>query len=147
MGEWQIQAEFVGTETLKSSQHSDTFTIQAREVESVSLQSDSTDLTADGTTTATLTITLKDAADQALAGQVVTLTADNGTASAVTDNDDGIYTSTYTAGRQAGTTTVTAKSANGKTGTVQITLTKVITFVLSVPKPELSVKAGGFTTY
>ncbi|MDP6597699.1 MAG: invasin domain 3-containing protein, partial [Candidatus Poribacteria bacterium] len=147
VGEWQIQAEFVGTETLKSSQHSDTFTIQAREVESVSLQSDSTDLTADGTTTATLTITLKDAADQALAGQVVTLTADNGTASAVTDNGDGIYTSTYTAGRQAGTTTVTAKSANGKTGTVQITLTKVITFVLSVPKPELSVKAGGFTTY
>ncbi|MDP6599640.1 MAG: SUMF1/EgtB/PvdO family nonheme iron enzyme, partial [Candidatus Poribacteria bacterium] len=108
----------------------------------INIRSSSTSLVADGSTTTSLTITLKDTTDQNLSGQVVTLTADNGTVSAVTDNGDGTYTATYTAGSQAGTATVTAKTANGKTDTIQITLTKVATFVMSVLEPELSVPVG-----
>ena len=120
-------------------------------VNTITFKSDATTLIADGTSTAKLTISLKDTTEQALSGQTVTLSTDIGTVSTAKDNGDGTYTTTYTAGSKAGTATVTAKTANGKTATVQITLTAketvIPSFVLSVLKPELSIKAGRFVTY
>ena len=71
-------------------------------VETVSVKAEATSLTADGTSTTALTISLKDIAQQALSGQTVTLSTDIGTVSTAKDNGDGTYTATYTAGTKAG---------------------------------------------
>ena len=47
-------------------------------VETVSVQAEANSLTADGTSTTNLTISLKDTAQQALSGQTITLTMDSG---------------------------------------------------------------------
>ena len=119
-------------------------------VETVSVKTEASSLTADGTSTTTLTVELKDTNQQALSGQTLILTADIGTVSTVKDNGDGSYTATYTAGSKAGTDTVTAKTANGKTSTVQITLTAkepevktTPSFSLSSLKSEQTGQAGG----
>ena len=69
-------------------------------VETVSVKAEATSLTADGTSTTALTISLKDIAQQALSGQTVTLSTDIGTVSTAKDNGDGTYTATYTAERK-----------------------------------------------
>ena len=107
-------------------------------VEIVSVKATATSLMADGTSTITLTISLKDTAQQAVSGQTLTLTADIGTVSTAEDNGDGTYTATYTAGTKAGTATVTAKTDNGKTASVQLTLTEKETDVKTTPSFSLS---------
>ena len=73
-----------------------------------------------------------------MSGRIVTLTADIGTVSTAKGNGDGSYIVTYTAGSKAGTATVTAKTANGKTATVQLTLTEKETVVETTPSFSLS---------
>ncbi len=62
-------------------------------------------LTADGTSTTTVTVALKDAYGNPVTGgaAVVALATDRGTVSAVTDNGDGTYTATLTAPTAVGT--------------------------------------------
>ncbi|MFM7135836.1 MAG: invasin domain 3-containing protein [Planctomycetota bacterium] len=86
-------------------------------------------LTADGSSTTTLTIQLKDARGSNLvrSGGTVTfapLAAGQGTLGAVTDNNDGSYTVTYTAGTVAAPVTITPR-LNGTpfTNTTTVTLT------------------------
>ena len=88
-----------------------------------------TSLEANDMAISTLTVQLKDAAGNNLtsSGGVVTfaaLDANQGSIGAVTDNADGTYTATYTAGTLAGPVTVTP-SVDGVsfTNTVSITLT------------------------
>jgi hypothetical protein len=71
-------------------------------VDTITIKPESTSLTADGTSTTKLTISLKDKDNSALSGQRLTLTADIGTVSTAKDNGDGAYTATYTAGSKAG---------------------------------------------
>ncbi len=66
-------------------------------------------ITADGISTSTITVTVTDTADQALAGEPLTMTLSGpGTLGPVTDNGDGTYTATITAATLAGDATVTA---------------------------------------
>jgi VCBS repeat-containing protein len=67
-------------------------------------------ITADGTSTSTITVQLKDGDgnDLTTSGGVVTLSATDGTLSAVTDHDDGTYSATLTSSTSTGTVTVSA---------------------------------------
>lgn len=69
-------------------------------------------LVANRLTTTTITIRLKDAQTNALTSSggtvTVAVTTGNGSLSAVTNNNDGTYTATYTSGTVVGTETITA---------------------------------------
>ena len=69
---------------------------------------------ADGASTSTVTVQLKDGAGAAITtgGDVVTLETTLGSLSGVTDNANGSYTATLTAGTEAGTATITG-TVNG----------------------------------
>jgi len=86
----------------------------------------STQLTADGTSTATITVTLKDQHGNPLTTNGGTITFDTatlvGTIGAVTDNQDGTYTATYTAGTTHGTETIKAKLDDQPLATTSVTL-------------------------
>ncbi|MDP7000146.1 MAG: Ig-like domain-containing protein, partial [Candidatus Poribacteria bacterium] len=116
---------------------------EAVSVEKVEIAATASDLPADGKSSTQLTISLKGAANQAVSGQTVTLTVDSGQVSTVTDNGDGSYTATYTAGSKAGTATVTAKTTNSKTATVQLTLTAKETEAKTTPSFTLSSLKSG----
>lgn len=64
-----------------------------------------TTITADGASTSTITVTLRDGNDNVVsgAGAVVGMTTSTGSLSAVTDNGDGTYTATLTSATTAGT--------------------------------------------
>jgi lysophospholipase L1-like esterase len=66
-------------------------------------------ITADGTSTSTLTVQAKDANNNNFtsSGGVVTLSASAGAVSAVTDNGNGTYTATLTSSTTAGTANIT----------------------------------------
>jgi len=85
-----------------------------------------TTLTADGTSTATITVTLKDQYGNPLTTSGGTITFDTatlvGTIGAVTDNQDGTYTATYTAGTTHGTETIKAKLDDQPLATTSVTL-------------------------
>jgi hypothetical protein len=68
-----------------------------------------TSIDADGTSTSTITVILKDAGGNFLAtgGDTVTLATTLGSLSAVTDNGNGTYTATLTSSTTAGTATLT----------------------------------------
>jgi adhesin/invasin len=70
-----------------------------------------TSIVANGTSTSTITVQLKDASgtDLTVSGGVVTLATTGGTLSAVTDNSNGTYTATLTSSTTVGTVTVTGK--------------------------------------
>ncbi|MDA3933307.1 MAG: choice-of-anchor D domain-containing protein [Gammaproteobacteria bacterium] len=83
---------------------------------------------ADGTSTAAITVQLKDASGNNLTtgGDTVTLATDRGTLGAVTDNANGTYTATLTSGTTTGTATITG-TVNG----VVIADTATVEFVQS----------------
>ena len=90
------------------------------------LTASATSIPADGASTVTLTVQLKDVDGVDLTENTRTLTFDTpsqGSISAVTVNNDGTYTATYTAGSSAGTVTITANlDGVAMTQTVEITL-------------------------
>ena len=69
-----------------------------------------------------------------------------GQVSTTKDNGDGTYSATYTAGNKAGTATVTAKTANGQTASLQLSLTarpaQEANFKVTALKTEKSAKAS-----
>ena len=91
-----------------------------------------TSLAADGSATSTLTVQLKDANgnDLASGGATVTFLAPGaglGSIGSVTDEGDGTYTATYTAGTTAGGVTITAElGGNAIANTASITLSATV---------------------
>ncbi|WP_157825894.1 Ig-like domain-containing protein, partial [Colwellia sp. Bg11-28] len=98
-------ATTVGTATITGTLNSIVITDDA----SISLKNGATDagqsvisanpttLVADGTSTSTITVQMKDSNGNnvLIGGDTVNLTASSGTIAAVTDNNDGTYTATY----------------------------------------------------
>lgn len=87
-----------------------------------------TSIPADGTSTSTITVDVRDQFGNRrnAGGDTVTLTTTAGTLSAVTDLGSGLYSSTLTAASAAGTATVTGRVAGAL-----ITDTAVVTFTSS----------------
>ncbi|MBM3239846.1 hypothetical protein FJZ31_26480 [Candidatus Poribacteria bacterium] len=82
-----------------------------------------TTLDANGTASTTLTVRVFDGNGNPLKGQVIAMTADNGTiTSPAKDNRDGSYTTLYTASNQPGKVDVRATAINGVFGGVTLTL-------------------------
>jgi adhesin/invasin len=85
-----------------------------------------TSIVADGVTTSTITVQLKDANNNNLVsgGDTVALATDLGTMGSVTDNSNGTYTATLTSATTTGTATITGTlNAVGMTDTATVTLT------------------------
>lgn len=86
-----------------------TFTPGAASLGTSTIKAVPTTLTADGTSTATVTAQLKDANGNNLttSGGTVVIATDAGTVGPTTDHDDGTYTATLTSATTTGTATVT----------------------------------------
>lgn len=82
--------------------------------------------------TATLTATLKDATGDTLAGQAVTWTTSDSTTVSVAPSTGQTEVVT---GVKAGSATVTATSADGKIGTVVVTVTHPVSYIQVTPNP------------
>ena len=104
-----------------------TFTVGAASAVTSTITAAPASITADGASTSTVTVQLKDAGGNNLAtgGDAVTLATTLGTLGAVTDNGDGTYTATLTSGTTAGTATVT-----GTVNTVAITDNAAVAFTV-----------------
>ncbi|MDE2996004.1 MAG: FG-GAP-like repeat-containing protein, partial [Bacteroidota bacterium] len=89
------------------------------------ISSNLANILADGQSTATITVQVRDAYENNLetGGEAVVLATTLGTLGAVADNGDGTYTATLTAGEQAGDATVSGTLNGGV-----ITDTAVVTF-------------------
>ncbi|WP_416443287.1 invasin domain 3-containing protein [Leucobacter sp. HNU] len=108
-------------------------------------------ITADGSSTSTVTVTLNDANGNPLTagGAAVTMATTAGTLSAVTDNGDGTYTATLTSPKSVGSATVSF-AVGGTTGTS----TATVTFIIGAPDADasqiaaapVSIVADGTTT-
>jgi hypothetical protein len=108
------------------------FTTGGADVATSTITASPTSIAADGTTTSTVTVQLKDANGNNLttSGGTVTLSTDLGTLSIVTDNGDGKYTTTLTSTTTAGTATISGTLA----GTA-ITDTETIIFIATDAAP------------
>lgn len=86
------------------------FTVGAASALQSTISASPTSLTADGSSTSTITVQVKDGAgnDITSGGDTVVLSSNLGSIGSVTDNSNGTYTATLTAGTVAGPATVTA---------------------------------------
>jgi adhesin/invasin len=102
-----------------------------------------TSIPADGTSTSTITVALRDAAGSPLTsgGDAVALTTTAGTLGPVSDNGNGTYTATLTAPSTAGSATVSG-TVNGAT----ITDTAEVTFTPRGPSTATSIITASPTT-
>src|SRR5690606_32328460 len=77
--------------------------------ENTLIEADPTTITADGTTTSTVTVTVFDQHNDPIGtgGDTITLATTAGTLSTVTDNNDGTYTATLTSSTTAETAVIT----------------------------------------
>ena len=128
-------AKVVGNGKLKATLKTDakiaaqTGTITVEELtpnipNTVEVSAAKTTLIADGTQTTTITVSVKDAGGHPVIGAFVAIGANLGSLTyPVTDNKDGTYAATYTAGKKIGTAIVTATAmSNRRSGNVRITL-------------------------
>jgi adhesin/invasin len=94
-----------------------------------------TSIVADGVTTSTITVQLKDAFSNNLisGGDTVTLATDLGSLGSVVDNSNGTYTVTLTSTTTTGTATIT-----GTVNAVAITDTATVTFIPGAADPTTS---------
>ncbi|HEX2188412.1 MAG TPA: invasin domain 3-containing protein [Longimicrobiaceae bacterium] len=131
LGSWTL-ATTVGPNTLTATAGALSTTFSATGTAGAPVGANSTlgtsaaSLPADGTSTATLTVQLKDqfGNDLTAGGATVALSTTAGSVSAVTDNGNGTYTATLTAGNAVATATVSGTvngSALGNTVTVEFT--------------------------
>ncbi|KEQ22162.1 hypothetical protein ET33_27545, partial [Paenibacillus tyrfis] len=107
------------------------------------VEAGSASLAADGANQTTISVKLKDAHGNALTsgGAAVAITSTLGTVSAVTDNQNGIYTATLTAPTTLGTATISAT-----VGGSAIASTASVQFVPGAPSAAAStVEAGNAT--
>jgi len=82
------------------------FTVWAASLTQSTITANPTSIVADGSSTSTITVQLKDADGDDLTG-VVVLNTTAGTLGSVTDNLDGTYTATLTSSTTVGTATIT----------------------------------------
>lgn len=98
-----------------------------------------TSIVANGTSTSTITVQLKDATGTNVTegGDTVTLATTRGSLSAVIDNDDGTYTATLTSSNTTGTATISG-TVNGAamTSTATVTFTTVGATSLDLVAPS-----------
>ncbi|MEE9131969.1 MAG: Ig-like domain-containing protein, partial [Gemmatimonadota bacterium] len=117
------------------------FTVGAASAGTSTITAAPSAIAADGASTSTVTVQLKDAGgnDLTVGGDAVTLATDLGTLGAVTDNGDGSYTATLTSSTTAGAATVT-----GTVNTVAITSDVTVSFLfLAQPRPLLTIIGSG----
>ncbi len=110
-----------------------------------------TSVPADGSTTSTITVQIKDAGGTNLTegGDAVVLATTAGTLSGVTDNGDGTYTATLTAGSTAGTATITGtlnSVAMTDNATVDITAVPPDATTSTISASPTSIPADGTST-
>jgi len=112
-----------------------TFTAGAADPAASSIAATPVSITADGSSTAAITVTLRDSSGNQLTdgGDEVTMTSTAGTVGAVTDNGDGTYTAALTSSTVAATATIsfTVNSGEG-------TNTAAVTFTPGVASPGAS---------
>jgi adhesin/invasin len=128
-----------------------TFTAGAADGARSTLTASPSSILADGVTTSTITVQLKDANGNNLtsSGGTVTLSSDLGTLSSVTDNNNGTYTAVLTSTTSAGTATI-----SGTVGGAAITATATVTFTAgavdgarsTLTASPTSILADGVTT-
>jgi hypothetical protein len=92
-------------------------------------------LIADGSQTAQIIVSLKDEFGNPVIDETVVVTATLGNISTVKNNKDGTYSATYTAGKEAGEVTITAKATNAG-----ISKSTKITLISGVISEELAFK-------
>ncbi len=88
----------------------------------IDITAEPTDITADGVSTAILTVTVKDDGGRAVIEEDVTITPLSGEATFATHQGDGIYTATYTSGTKAGKVKILATTSNSLTTDTEVTL-------------------------
>lgn len=108
-------------------------------------------ITADGSSTSTVTVVLKDANGNQLAagGVAVTMSTTAGTLSGVTDNGDGTYTATLTASTASGTATISFAvdgTASGSTAEVRFTAGEVDADSSTIAVDPAKIPADGKST-
>ncbi|MFH1811638.1 MAG: invasin domain 3-containing protein [Pseudomonadota bacterium] len=107
-------------------------------------------LTADGSSTSTVTVTLRDANDNPVAGATAVVTTSEGSVAAVADLGNGTYTATYTAGIVLGGATLDV-SVNGLSSFVQTTIvllpgpSSAAASTIAVADPSLVADSGQST--
>jgi uncharacterized Zn ribbon protein len=112
-----------------TSATSDEFYITAASAATSLITAVPTSIDADGVTTSTITVQLKDVNGNNLnsGGDMVALAADLGTLGSVTNNGNGTYTATLTSTTTTGTATITGTLNTGAiTDTATVTLTPVV---------------------
>ncbi len=126
------------------------FTAGAASASTALITAAPTSITADGTSTSTVTLQFKDTYgnDLTTGGDVVTLSTDLGTLSIIIDNGDGTYTATLTSSATAGTATITG-TVNGITITDNATVDFTVGPLLNLAITDSSdpVPAGDQITY
>jgi adhesin/invasin len=115
-----ISSTVAGAVTVNASVNNNTFTDTANitytpggaSTNTSTITADSSSITADGTSTALVTVQLKDSYGNILSGSggvTVTLNATGGSLSPVIDNQDGTYSASLTSTTTAGTVTISGK--------------------------------------
>ena len=103
-----------------------TGTIEGPIANTVSVTTSRSSMTANGSSTATITATVKDLQGNPATNTIVTMavTQGSGSVGSVTNNGNGMYTATYRAGTSSGTVviTATADNGNGVSGSVNLFL-------------------------
>ena len=138
------------TVTATSGSVSDTTTVNfvSGAVNTVTVLATPDNLSADGTSTSTITATVLDADSNPVSGETISFTAVSGTLSAASANTNvsGVATVTYTAPATVpggGTDTVTGTSTNGKTGNDTINLVAATVGSVTVTAGSTSIVADG----
>lgn len=118
------------------------------------ISADASSVNADGTATVAVTVQARDAQGNSVAssaGTLVLSVSGGGSISTPTDNSDGTYSATYTAGSSAGTATISGSLAGTPiTDTVQISLVSPNSNLSSLSATGASLSpsfSSGTTTY
>ena len=121
----------------------------AGEATEITATASSTKLVANGVTTAVITVAAKDANQVPVSTEIIVpvLDGNNGTLSTVTNNGDGSYSITYTAGIKAGAVKATITATKGGVATaVDLTLVPGPTTTVDVIAAPTTVDADGTST-
>ena len=111
----------------------------------VTVSVDPNEIVADGVSTAAITATLTRDGEP-VADETVTIHGSLGTVGDVTNNGDGSYTATYTAGTTSGTAEITATASAGDTGAGSLTLTPGAPASIAAAVDPTEIRGNGVAT-
>jgi len=92
------------------------------EVSVINIDASPKRLAADGKSISTITVTLKDAYDNLIDDEKLTIEADKGILTLPESKGNGIYKTTYTSAKEVGVDTITVTAENGKDASTEIEL-------------------------